>query len=47
MLKHNGQYYAYGTVPELTIPVLHSRELVSWQPLGDALAFNDDAFDAL
>ncbi len=49
MLKHNGEYYAYGTVPpdKLTIPVLHSRDLVSWQPLGDALALNDDAFEAL
>jgi beta-xylosidase len=48
VLKHNGQYYAYGTGPpgDLTIPVLHSRDLVSWQPLGDALIFND-AFDAL
>ncbi len=47
MLKHNGAYYAYGTVPELTIPVLHSRDLVSWRPLGDALALHDGAFDAL
>jgi beta-xylosidase len=49
VLKHNGEYYAYGTVPpdKLTIPVLHSRDLVSWQPLGDALALNDDAFDSL
>jgi beta-xylosidase len=47
VLKHNGEYYAYGTLPELTIPVLHSRDLVSWRPLGDALALHDGAFDAL
>jgi beta-xylosidase len=49
VLKHKGEYYAYGTVPPggLTIPVLHSRDLVSWRPLGDALALHDDAFDAL
>jgi beta-xylosidase len=46
---HNGEFYAYGTVPPggLTIPVLHSRDLVTWRPLGDALALNDDAFEAL
>ena len=32
---------------EPTIPVLHSRDLVSWRPLGDALAIHGDAFDAL
>jgi hypothetical protein len=47
VLKHNGEYYAYGTLPELTIPVLHSRDLVSWRPLGDALALHDGAFAAL
>jgi beta-xylosidase len=47
VLKHNGEYYAYGTVPELTILVLHSRDLVSWRPLGDALALHDGAFAAL
>ncbi len=51
MLKHNGEYYAYGTVPTgdlLTIPVLHSRDMVSWRPLGDALALRDpNAFEAL
>jgi GH43 family beta-xylosidase len=49
VLKHNGEYYAYGTVPlgELTVPVLYSRDLVSWRPLGAALALRDDAFEAL
>lgn len=49
MLKHGGAYYAYGTVPlgELTIPVLHSQDLVNWRPLGAALTLNDDAFEAL
>jgi arabinan endo-1,5-alpha-L-arabinosidase len=48
VLKHNGEYYAYGTVPpgEPTIPVLHSRNLISWRPLGDALILHD-AFEAL
>ena len=27
--------------------MLHSRDLVSWRPLGDALAIHGDAFDAL
>jgi GH43 family beta-xylosidase len=49
VLKHNGEYYAYGTVPlgELSVPVLHSRDLVRWNPLGDALTLHDDAFDAV
>ena len=49
VLKHNGEYYAYGTVPvsELTIPVLHSRDLVNWRPLGNALTLRGDAFEAL
>jgi GH43 family beta-xylosidase len=48
VLEHNGEYYAYGTVPfgDLTIPVLHSRDLTGWRPLGDALAL-DDAFETL
>ena len=49
VLEHNGEYYAYGTVPlgALAVPVLHSRDLTSWRSLGDALALDDDAFDAL
>ncbi|HEV2092923.1 MAG TPA: glycoside hydrolase family 43 protein, partial [Rubrobacter sp.] len=49
VLKHNGEYYAYGTVPlgELAVPVLHSRNLVDWRPLGKALSLHDDAFEAL
>ncbi len=49
VLKHNGEYYAYGTGPqgELAIPALHSRDLVGWRPLGDALTLRDDAFEAL
>ena len=49
VLKHNGEYYAYGTVPQggRTIPVLHSRDLVDWRRLGDALTLRDDAFEAL
>lgn len=49
VLKHNGEYYAYGTVPlgELAVPVVHSRDLVNWCPLGTALALGDDAFEAL
>jgi beta-xylosidase len=33
VLKHNGEYYAYGTVPlvEVAVPVLHSRDLVNWR----------------
>ncbi len=49
VLKHNGEYYAYGTVPlgELAFPVLHSRDLANWRPLGKALTLQDDAFEAL
>ena len=49
VLKHNGEYYAYGTVPlgGLAVPVLHSRDLVDWRPLGKALTLRGDAFDAL
>ena len=49
VLEHNGEYYAYGTVPlgDLAVPVLHSRDLTSWRPLGHALALDDDAFEAL
>lgn len=39
VLKFNGEYYAYGTVPigDCRIPVLHSRDLVHWALLGHAL----------
>ena len=49
VLEHNGEYYAYGTVPlgGLSIPVLHSRDLTGWRPLGGALALEDVAFEAL
>lgn len=49
VLQHNGEYYAYGTVPPggLTVPVLYSRNLVNWHPLGDVLTLHDDAFEAL
>ena len=50
VLKHNGEYYAYGTVPLgdlLSVPVLHSRDLVSWRELGKALTLHGDAFEAL
>lgn len=32
---------------DLAVPVLHSRDLTTWRPLGDALTLNDDAFEAL
>lgn len=49
ILKHDGEYFAYGTVPreDLSIPVLHSRDLVNWKPLGDALTLHGAAFEAL
>ena len=49
VLRHNGEYYAYGTVPmgELAVPVLHSRDLVNWRELGHALTLQGDAFEAL
>ena len=49
VLKHNGEYYAYGTVPlrEPAVPVLHSRDLVNWRQLGHALTLPGDAFEAL
>ena len=39
VLKWNGEYYAYGTrtTGDCTMPLLHSRDLVSWTELGDAL----------
>ena len=49
VLEHNGEYYAYGTVPlgELAVPVLHSRDLVNWRELGHALTMRGDVFEAL
>jgi GH43 family beta-xylosidase len=48
VLKHNGEYYAYGTVPaDRAVPVLHSRDLVNWRRLGDALTLRDTNFEAL
>jgi len=49
VLKYNGEYYAYGTAPlgEVSVPVLHSRDLVNWRRLGTALALRDEAFEAL
>jgi GH43 family beta-xylosidase len=44
VLKHEGVYYAYGTAPGgadgRQIPVLRSRDLVEWEPLGHALLPN-------
>ncbi len=39
VLRHDGAYYAYGTVPEVgrTVPALASDDLVTWRPLGDVL----------
>lgn len=49
VLKHNGKYYAYGTASpgEVCVPVLRSRDLVTWRPLGRALTLPDDDFEAL
>ena len=48
VLKHNGEYYAYGTGPDVpSVPVLHSRDLVDWRPLGEALTLRGDDFEAL
>ena len=40
VLRHDGVYYAYGTVaePGRTLPGLRSRDLVRWESLGDVLA---------
>ena len=39
VLKYNGEYYAYGTVPigRCAIPVLHSTDLIEWRRVGNAL----------
>jgi beta-xylosidase len=39
VLRHEGAYYAYGTVPDVgrTVPALVSDDLVQWRPLGDVL----------
>jgi arabinan endo-1,5-alpha-L-arabinosidase len=39
VLRHEGVYYAYGTVAVRgrTLPGLRSRDLVEWEPLGDVL----------
>jgi beta-xylosidase len=48
VLRQNGEYYAYGTGPcGPSIPVLHSRDLVNWRPLGEALILRDGDFEAL
>lgn len=49
VLKHEGEYYAYGTVPlgDCVIPVLHSSDLVTWTRLADALSAPDQGFDCL
>ncbi|HEY6579756.1 MAG TPA: glycoside hydrolase family 43 protein [Rubrobacter sp.] len=48
VLKHNGEYYAYGTGPDVpSVPVLHSRDLVSWRSLGEALTLRNEGFEAL
>lgn len=39
VLRHEGTYYAYGTVPVAgrTVPALRSGDLVDWEPIGDVL----------
>jgi beta-xylosidase len=39
VLRHDGVYYAYGTIaePGRTLPALRSTDLVRWEPLGDVL----------
>ena len=39
VLRHDGRYYAYGTVPDpgRTVPGLVSDDLVTWRGLGDVL----------
>lgn len=48
VLKHNGEYWAYGTDPVNAegkrFPVLHSKDLVNWEHLGGALEPLDDEF---
>lgn len=48
VLKHNGEYYAYGTGPDIPrVPVLYSTDLVRWRPLGEALNMEGHDFEAL
>ncbi|MDP9383003.1 MAG: glycoside hydrolase family 43 protein [Chloroflexota bacterium] len=49
VLKHDGEYYGYGTVPlgGCSLPVLHSPDLVNWRLLGDALTAREQGFDCL
>ena len=37
VLKHNGQYYAYGTPVSGGLPVLRSTDLVTWEDAGEVL----------
>jgi beta-xylosidase len=39
VLRHEGVYYAYGTIPVAgrTVPALRSRDLVEWESIGDVL----------
>lgn len=48
VLKYNGEYYAYGTVPmgDCRIPVLHSRDLLDWRYIGEALQPLDTPADS-
>jgi GH43 family beta-xylosidase len=38
VLRHAGEYYAYGTPADGPVPVLRSRDLVRWEAAGEALA---------
>ena len=38
VLKHNGQYFAYGTPASGGLPVLRSTDLVAWEDGGEVLA---------